>query len=150
MDARSSYREAATRGAKPLQLVILLYEQSIEDLRRALAALHKGDIETRTRQINHALVVIGHLQGSLDMEQGAQVARNLDLFYQVTRDALVNAHKKQSATILQEQIAHLMLLREAWIEVERATSPSSGVSAERGPAVETRLGEPKKPTEWSA
>ena len=34
MDARSSYREVAVRGASPVRLVICLYEQAIEDLRR--------------------------------------------------------------------------------------------------------------------
>src|SRR5689334_18427773 len=75
MDARSSYREAAVRGATPVQLVILLYEQGIEDLRRAIIALEKNDIEARTREINHALMVIGQLQASLDMERGGEVAR---------------------------------------------------------------------------
>ena len=150
MDARSSYREVVARGARPLQLVILLYEQSIEDLRRALAALQRGDIETRTRQINHALVVIGHLQGSLDMKQGAQVARNLQRFYQLLRDSLVEAQTKQSVSILQEQISHLMLLREAWIEVERTTNPLLAVSSERSPAASRTLEEPQARTEWNA
>src|SRR5579863_2801759 len=66
MDARLSYRQAATRGARPLQLVILLYQQAIDDLRRALAALRRNDVEARTREINHALQVIGQLQGTLD------------------------------------------------------------------------------------
>src|SRR5579859_97693 len=127
-----------------------MYEQSIEDLRRALAALHRGDIETRTRQINHALVVIGHLQGSLDMEQGAQVARNLDRFYQQLRDGLTQAHRKQSATILQEQIAHLMLLREAWIEVERATNSAPAMPTGHSQPVAPLVDEPKKPSEWNA
>jgi flagellar protein FliS len=150
MDARSSYREAFAQGARPLQLVILLYEQGIEDLHRALAALQRGDIETRTRQINHALVVIGHLQGSLDMEQGAQVARNLQKFYQLLRDSLVQAQRKQSVTILQEQISHLMLLREAWIEVERTTNLPATAIAVRGQAGPRMPEEPQVPTDWSA
>lgn len=150
MDARSSYREAFAQGARPLQLVILLYEQSIQDLHRALAALQRGDIETRTRQINHALVVIGHLQGSLDMEQGAQVARNLQRFYQLLRDSLVEAQTKQSVTILQEQISHLLLLRDAWIEVERTTNSPMTVPVVSGQATSRMLEEPQAPTDWSA
>ena len=62
MDARSSYREAAVRGASPVRLIICLYEQAIEDLRRAVVAMDKGAIEIRTREINHALLVIAQLQ----------------------------------------------------------------------------------------
>ena len=75
MNPQLSYRETAVRGASPIRLIILLYEQVIEDLRRALAALEQGDIEKRTREINHAILVIGHLQATLDKEQGGQVAR---------------------------------------------------------------------------
>jgi flagellar protein FliS len=149
MDARSSYRAASAQGASPLQLVILLYEQGIEDLRRALAALQKGDIETRTRELNHALVVIGHLQASLDLEQGAQVARNLRKFYQLLRTSLMQAHSKQSASILQEQIAHLMLMREAWIEVERTANPPSTLPVVR-PSVPAISEEPQTHSEWNA
>ena len=45
MNPSLSYREAAVAGASPLRLVILLYEQGLEDLRRALAAQNRGDIE---------------------------------------------------------------------------------------------------------
>jgi len=124
MDAKSSYREAAVRGASPVGLVICLYEQAIADLRGALIALEKNDIEGRTRKINHALVVIGQLQGTLDLQRGGQVATSLDRFYNLIRTGLVEAQLKQSATILRRQISDLVLLYEAWVEVERATSGS--------------------------
>jgi flagellar secretion chaperone FliS len=122
MDARSSYRESAVRGANPVQLVIFLYEQAIEDLRRAIVALRRSDIEARTRAINHALVVIGHLQGSLDLERGGAVAQNLVTFYNLMRGSLVQAQLEQSAIILEQQIGYLVFLHEAWLEVERRTS----------------------------
>jgi flagellar protein FliS len=122
MDARSSYRESSVRGASPVRLVICLYEQAIEDLRRAVIALEKGDIETRTAQINHALTVIAQLQGSLDMERGGEVAKNLSRFYNLIRAGLTEAQFKQSTNLLQQQISQLVEVHEAWIEVERATA----------------------------
>ena len=112
-----------------MRLVICLYEQAIEDLRRSLLALEKGDIEARTRAINHALMVIGQLQGSLDMERGGDVARNLGRFYNQVRIGLVEAQQKQSARILEQQISQLATVYDAWLEVERATAgpvPSPG------------------------
>lgn len=125
MDAKLSYREAAVRGASPVRLVICLYEQAIEDLREAVVALEKGDIELRTRKINHAITVIGQLQGSLDMERGGEVARNLERFYGVIRARLVEGQLKQSSRILEQQISQLVLVYEAWLEVERATETGS-------------------------
>lgn len=122
MDARSSYRESSVRGASPVRLVIVLYEQAIEDLRRAVIALEKGAIEVRTREINHALLVIAQLQGSLNMERGGEVARNLARFYGLVRAGLTEAQLKQSSILLQQQISQLAEVHEAWLEVERATA----------------------------
>lgn len=122
MNAGSSYREAAIRGASPVRLVLCLYEQAIADLRRASMALEKRDVEERTRNINHALLVIAQLQGSLDMERGGEVARNLQRFYHVVRSGLLEAQVKQSARIVDQQISLLGSVHEAWQEVERVTS----------------------------
>jgi flagellar secretion chaperone FliS len=124
MDAKFHYREAAVRGASPVQLVIFLYEQVIEDVRRALSALRQGDIEIRTQYINHALKVIGHLQGSLNMEEGGVVAENLYRFYNQVRSGLLEAQGRQSQELLEQQISQLVTVREAWAEVERVASPT--------------------------
>jgi flagellar protein FliS len=132
MDARSSYRESAVRGASPVRLVICLYEQAIEDLRRSVIALEKVEIEARTRCINHALMVIGQLQGSLNMERGGDVARNLERFYNQLRTGLIEAQQKQSARMLEERISQLVTVYEAWLEVERTTAGPIPLTA--GPA----------------
>lgn len=130
MDARSSYRESAVRGASPVRLVLCLYEQAISDLRRAAIALEKGAIEARTRHINHALLVIGQLQGTLDSERGGKVARNLEKFYQVLRTGLVEAQGKQSKQILEQQIAVLAVVHEAWQQVELDTATPKSAATE--------------------
>lgn len=142
MNPRFSYREAAVQGAGPIGLVILLYEQAIEDIRRALAAHAGGNIESRTREINHALLVLGHLEATLDQDRGGMVAANLQRFYRQVRASLVEALCKQSAAIFERQIALLMQVREAWCQVERdlslpsATpdSPQFSAGSERVPA----------------
>ncbi|MGP0020479.1 MAG: flagellar export chaperone FliS [Candidatus Sulfotelmatobacter sp.] len=152
MDARLSYREAAVEGASPVRLVALLYEQAIEDLKRARAAIDCGDIEARTRAINHAVVVIGYLQSSLDKKQGGRVAANLERFYNQLRASLVEAQFKQSATILERQISYLVEVHAAWCEVERANAaPAQGTSpAQSGPAQSQAQPEHRASAEWSA
>ncbi|MBZ5706012.1 MAG: flagellar export chaperone FliS [Acidobacteriia bacterium] len=122
MDARNAYRESAVRSANPVRLVVMLYEQIIQDLRGALSAIENNDVEARTREINHALLVIGQLQATLNLEKGGEAARNLDRFYSVVSASLLEAQFKVSPEILRKQIANVLTLREAWVEVERATS----------------------------
>jgi len=143
-------------------LVICLYEQAIADLRRALVALDQGDIEGRTRGINHALKVITQLQGTLDMERGGAVARNLARFYAMVRGALVEAQVRQSAATVEQQIFLLMQVHEAWCEVERtntthpASQPRPLTRAEYEPsstserAISEQIGSERIPSEWNA
>lgn len=148
MDAKFSYREATVRGASPVRLVICLYEQAIDDLRQAVLALEKGQVELRTRKINHAITVIGQLQGSLDMEHGGDVARNLERFYGVVRAGICEGHMKQSVKILEREIAQLVLVYEAWLEVERLTE----TPAERPETISPAPASPSEDAsaDWSA
>lgn len=118
-DARTAYRQGLAGTESPVQLVVLLYEQAAKDIREALKALRAGDIERRTFEIDHALLVIGQLHATLDMERGGEVAQNLARFYTLVRSRLLQAQIQSSAEILEEQINLLLSLREAWQEVER-------------------------------
>jgi len=134
MDASLNYREAAVQGASPVRLVVLLYEQVIDDLRRALRAQFAGQIEKRARYVDHALLVLGHLEATLDARQGGTVAANLKCFYQQVRAGLLTAQMRESAPDFEAHIAHLMLIRDAWVQVERSTPPTvaSGESQDAG------------------
>jgi flagellar secretion chaperone FliS len=125
MTPTSSYREIAIRGAGPVRLVVLLYEQMIEDLRQAVQAIERDEIELRTNKINHAISVIGYLQSSLNKEAGGKVALHLESFYDQLRANLAQAQFSVSQRILKQQITDLLTLREAWSEVERAESAVS-------------------------
>jgi flagellar protein FliS len=125
IDPRIAYRQAAAQGASPVQLVLRLYEQIIEDLRQALKANERNQIDLRTNKINHAILVIGHLQSRLNFEAGGQVSQNLDRFYNVLRGSLLGAQFKASSELISARISDLLGLRAAWLEVERAESPAA-------------------------
>ena len=133
-DARAAYHQGSASASSPIGLVVLLYEQAAKDLREALKALRAGNIERRTFEINHALLVVGQLQGTLDMDRGGEVAVNLDRFYNQVRTRLLQAQIQASAEILEEQMNLLLSLRETWQEVERRTLetkfPTAGIPAE--------------------
>ena len=122
MDPQNAYREGAARGATAVGQVVLLYEQMLKDLRLAMLAIDANQIEERTRAINHALLVVSHLQGSLNFAAGGAVASNLERYYNMMRRRLTEAQFQGSREILNEQIALLLDLRDAWIEVDRSTT----------------------------
>jgi len=114
------YLRAAAAGASPVGLVILLYERLITDLTRAVAAMEKGDMETRVAQINHAFLILGQLEGSLDSRQAPEAARTQALFYSVARAKILEAHIKSNRQMLEEQIVLFNDVRAAWEQVDPA------------------------------
>jgi flagellar protein FliS len=149
MDARSSYREADVRGASPVRLVVLLYEQMILDLTRAVQAMERHDIESRTREINHAITVIGFLQGTLNIEQGGQVAANLLRFYHTLRTALMEAQARASKQVLADQIACLLDVREAWLEIEKIEVEKSAANSPQQSRTSITTVESHAPKVWN-
>jgi flagellar secretion chaperone FliS len=123
-----SYRRAAVQNASHIGLVIILYDMLIEDLHFAIAAIQQGDIEKRASELKHGFMVLQQLEGSLDMENGGDAARNLSRFYSVIRANLLEAHFKSSAPMLQRQIELLQDVRQAW---EQANASDTAANSTR-------------------
>lgn len=131
---RTAYRENDVRGATPIRLVVLLYDQLIQDLFQAAHAIEQNDIELRTKMLNHAILVIAHLQSPLDFARGGKVATDLDHFYNLLRHNLVEAQFRPTRQAINQQITDMQALRAAWVEVDRAEKPSVTTSESTVPS----------------
>jgi flagellar protein FliS len=114
-----SYRQASARGPSPIGQVVSLYDTILRDFVRALAALQAGDVETRVLELNHALLVIAHLQSVLNHERGGEPARQFDLLYAVTRGMIVEANIQARPESLEELIHLYGGLRQAWYQADQ-------------------------------
>ncbi|HLI62433.1 MAG TPA: flagellar export chaperone FliS [Terriglobales bacterium] len=139
VDARQIYRDTAVRGATPIELVILLYDAAIEDMRRALTALQGNDIEMRANRISHALMVLQQLQGTLDFERGGSAARQFEQFYNVVRAKLLEAQMRSSHELMRQQIRYMSEVRDCWVAAKRllqsptiSAATPAGVPSEEG------------------
>lgn len=119
-----------------MQLVVMLYEQAIQDLREAARAIEQNNIELRTNKINHAILVLAHLQSGLDFSKGGKVSQDLNHFYDVLRQNLMQVQFKPTEKGIAYQITDLLSVREAWTEVERVekTSATTGVGTGMAPS----------------
>ena len=115
-----NYSSESATGVSPVGLVICVYENVVADLGRAVLAIRDGDIERRTVQLQHALLLIAHLQNALDIDNGGQPARQLQRFYSMARGKILEAQIKQSGKILEDLMQHFLSVREAWEQVEKA------------------------------
>ena len=135
--ATFAYREAATQQASGAGLVIMLYDALIGDLRRAVAALEAGDIESRCRHLKHGFLVLQQLDGLLDMERGGVAAKNLRRFYGHLRSQMLLAQFDRSAAIFERQITLILEVRSAWQQVDgpavAVESPATTQGGEQRP-----------------
>jgi len=117
-NAALAYREAASLGASPLGVVVLLYDRLAHDIYGAVAAMKSEDIELRSAHVNHALLILQELQGKLDFSSGRAAARQLDAFYSHVRGKLLEAQIRRSPELLLEQARALLQVRECWAQLD--------------------------------
>ena len=124
-DSAFTYQQATAVSATPVGQVVALYDVILRDLRQAMAAVEAGQIEKRVHLTNHALLIIGELQGVLDFERGGEAARNLHSFYAVMRPLVTQASMTNSREKFQDLIEKFARLRAAWSKADRAVVPTS-------------------------
>jgi len=123
-EARRQYQDGAVQGASPIELVVLLFDSAIDDMRRALTAMRDGDVELRSAQIGHAMMVLQQLQGTLDFERGGEAARQFEQFYNLVRAKLLEAQIRGSSDLMQQQIRGMAEVRNCWVEAKRLLQPT--------------------------
>jgi flagellar secretion chaperone FliS len=152
LEAKLTYRENAVRGATPIELVVILFDTALDDMRRAASAARASDIEERAAAIRHAMMVLQQLQGTLDFEKGGQVARQFEQFYNLVRAKLLEAQLRNSPELMQQQIQFMSEVRDCWAEAEKQVKPRLPEPAVMAaPALAPEVFEDGGPTsQWSA
>ncbi len=144
--ALNTYRQFSVQGATPLGLVVMLYDGAIAALQRAVSAMEAGDIPRKCSQLNRALAIIAQLEGTLNFQQGGEVARTLQYLYTYSRGQMLKANIENSPELLRSLIEKLSTVREAWYEADHQPSPPpsppGGEESPHPPAP------PPKPGSW--
>jgi flagellar secretion chaperone FliS len=111
-----AYRQGAVLAATPGQLVVMLYDGARRFLRQAAVAMRAGEIERAHHALRRAEMIIAHLDGTLDFDQG-QVSERLHAIYGFCLEHLTKARFDQDAVKVEEVSELLGELREAWAQV---------------------------------
>jgi flagellar protein FliS len=127
-DPARAYRESAVRGASPVGLIVVLYEEIIRSIRKAQRALALGKIEDRSNALGHAIQVVGHLQTVLDFEKGGALARELATFYTLARAKLLELNVRPQERLIEDLAAEFATMKAAWQRVEIDLATEDGIS----------------------
>ncbi|HST56907.1 MAG TPA: flagellar export chaperone FliS [Solirubrobacteraceae bacterium] len=112
----AAYRQGAVLSATREQLVVMLYDGARRFLRQAATSMRAGDIERTHNVLRKAELIVAHLDGTLDHDQG-QVAERLHAIYLFCLKHLNSARATQDADKLDEVSKLLGELRESWAEI---------------------------------
>ena len=127
MRAASAYKrvgvETSVEGANPHQLVNLLFDALLQSLSAAKAAMVRGDIEIKGREIGKSVRILQEgLIASLNQVDGGEVSLNLRGVYGYSVRALTLANMKNDQSKLSEVIGLIQTIADAWKEI--ASTPA--------------------------
>jgi flagellar protein FliS len=110
----SLYLEQEILSASPVQLVHLLYQTAMTELRDARRNLAGKQIPAKCANITKACNIILELQTSLDLEAGGELSTRLQALYGYMLCKLLDANLKNADGPMAEVLGLLSTLDEAW------------------------------------
>jgi len=114
---RSRYLETQIVSSRPEQLVPLLYQHLLVNLRKAGEQIQEGDIEGKAISLQKASAIVFELMSSLDMEQGGEIAMRLASLYTYFTKRISEVGRTLDEDIIRELIELVGSLHESWLEV---------------------------------
>ncbi|MCA9460646.1 MAG: flagellar export chaperone FliS [Nitrospira sp.] len=112
-----AYATTQVQTASPVQVVVLLYDGTIQAMKLAQEGMRKNHREDKARFLGRALRVVSELSATLNMEQGGVVAKDLRRVYEYVIHELTQANLLNKPERLDGPIRCLGVIREAWQEL---------------------------------
>jgi len=109
-----NYRHMQITSASPTQILILLYEGAITNVKKASLAIDSKNIADKGKFIGKAHDIINELSISLNHEVGGDIAKELERLYNFMVTQLLKANMENSKEPLQSVLKSLETLLEGW------------------------------------
>lgn len=100
--------------ADPHRLIQMLFEGALKRIAFAKGAMQRKQIAEKGKFISQAIEIVGGLRASLDVDNGGDIAANLESLYEYINRQLVKANLKNSVEILDEVSGLLLDVKTAW------------------------------------
>jgi len=118
MTGYNAYRNSQVNVSTPLELTLLAYEVLTSALHRTLIAHHAQDFVIEAEQSHRALRALSEMLGSLDYDQGGQLAANLGSLYAYMTKQILLAQTDDAEKLLNEVLGIANELRSGWWELK--------------------------------
>lgn len=105
---------SAVLDADPHRLVSLMFSGLRERLLLAAACIEAGNVARKGQAITEASTIVAHLDGSLNMEAGGEIAQNLSALYDYIQRRLLEANMRNDPAALRECDGLIADIQSAW------------------------------------
>lgn len=118
MNALQAYQQVNTQtsvtDADPHRLIQLLLNGALERINMAKGRIESKDYAAKGNLIGKSIEIVSALKGSLDFEQGSQLAGNLEALYDYIERGLLEASVRNDPEKLEEMASLLRTIKEGW------------------------------------
>ena len=118
MTAMRQYQSVNTQAraieADPHRLIQMLIEGGLTRLAQARGAMERNQTALKGELVSKAIAIVGGLRQGLNVEQGGELAVNLDNLYAYMTTRLMEANMKNDPAILEEVADLLREVKTGW------------------------------------
>ena len=108
---------SSVESASPHRLIQMLMAGALEKIAIAKGYMERQEIAQKGRHISWAITIIDGLRASLNLEQGGEIAQNLDDLYDYMTRRLARANVENNTDLLDEVASLLRTIKGAWDEI---------------------------------
>jgi flagellar secretion chaperone FliS len=107
-----------------MELVVMLYDGAIRFMGEARNAIARNDVRARTEATRRTLDIVAELQNSLNVEEGGDIARELDRLYVYISTKLLDVTRGDAAAA--DEIHKLLCtLRDGFSQAAAPGAPAA-------------------------
>jgi flagellar secretion chaperone FliS len=104
-------------AASPHKVVQMLMAGAIERLVQGKAAMLQGNISVKGERLGKALDIVISLRGCLSMDDGGDIARNLDQLYEFMITQITTANQQNEPKPIDDVIEIIREIKSAWDQI---------------------------------
>ncbi|MFC3025601.1 flagellar export chaperone FliS [Vibrio zhugei] len=104
-------------AASPHKVVQMLMAGAIERLIQGKAAMQQHNIAVKGERLGKALDIIISLRGCLSMDDGGEIAQNLDQLYEFLITQITTSNQLNQPELLDDAIEIIREIKSAWDQI---------------------------------
>lgn len=109
--------QCGVESASPHRLIDMLFDGLLERITQAKGAMQFKNVELKGSRINSAISIVNGLRENLNLDNGGELAENLNALYIYIQEILSKAHKENNESLLDEAAMLVNNIHSAWKQI---------------------------------